>query len=522
MKKHVRKHLLLLVAALSLLISLCACGGDTAESEPLPTTSTAAPSGEPSVGGSVTVAIAQDLDDSLDPHKTVAAGTEEVLFNLFEGLVKPDSTGNLIPAVASDYVISEDGKTYTFTLREGIRFHDGNLVTVEDVVYSINRLAGTESGTPLVSAYSLLQNVEAVDDQTIVLTLKEGNIEFLAYLTEAIIPADYDDQDTHPIGTGPFQFVSRTPQEGMVIEKFPDYWGTPAYLDQVEYKVITSADTLMMSLKSGAVDLCAHLTSTQANELSGLFTIETDSMKLVQALYLNNAVEPFNNLKVRQALCYAVNVQDILDLTANGDGYPVGSSMYPAFQKYFMPELNDYYTQDIEKAKELLTEAGYPNGFDMTITVPSNYTPHVDVAQVLVEQLKAIGVNATINLVEWPTWLEDVYQSRNFESTVVGIDATSAMTARAMLERFVSTSDKNFINFKDSQYDQIFTEAVSCTDDAEQTQLYKQLETILTEQAANVYIQDLCDYVAVNPALGGLTFYPIYVLDMSTIYYYGT
>ena len=152
MKKHVRKRLLLLVAAMSLLISLCACGGDTVESDSLPTTGTAAPTGEPSIGGSVTVAIAQDLDDSLDPHLAVAAGTEEVLFNLFEGLVKTDPEGNLIPAVASDYDISEDGKTYTFTLREGIKFHNGDLVTVEDIVYSIQRLAGTESGTPLVSA----------------------------------------------------------------------------------------------------------------------------------------------------------------------------------------------------------------------------------------------------------------------------------------------------------------------------------------------------------------------------------
>lgn len=277
----------------------------------------------------------------------------------------------------------------------------------------------------------------------------------------------------------------------------------------------------MMSLKSGAVDLCAHLTSTQANELASQFNIETDSMKLVQALYLNNAVAPFDDVRVRQALCYAVDVQQILDLTADGDGYPLGSSMYPAFGKYFMPELTDYYTQDVEKAKELLADAGYADGFDMTITVPSNYTPHVEVAQVLVEQLKAVGVNATIELVEWSTWLENVYQGRNFQSTVIGLDATDAMTARAMLERFVSTADTNFINFSNSDYDRIFAEAIASTDDAEQTELYKQLETILTEQAANVYIQDLCDYVAINPELGGLTFYPIYVLDMSTIYYYG-
>lgn len=518
--KRKLKHLLLLVALASLLVSLCACGGDTANSESPEATGTAAQTGEPSYGGSVTVAIAQDLDDTLDPHMAVSAGTEEVLFNLFEGLVKPSPEGELIPAVASDYDISEDGTTYTFTLREGIKFHNGDPVTVEDVVYSLNRIAGTESGTPLVSAYSLVSSIEATDDRTVVITLSEGNIEFLAYLTEAIIPADYADQATAPIGTGPFKFVSRTPQEGMVIEKFEDYWGEPAYLDRVEYKVITNADTLMMSLQSGAVDLCAHLTSAQVRELGDAYNIESDTMKLVQALYLNNAVEPLNDVKVRQALCYAVNVQDILDLTADGEGVPVGSSMYPAFQKYFMPELADAYPQDIEKAKALLAEAGYPDGFDLTITVASNYTPHVNVAQVLEQQLEAIGVNVTIELVEWETWVSDVYQGRNFESTVVGLDA-SAMTARAMLERFESSNDKNFINFSDPEYDEVFAQAIACTDDAEQTELYKRLEEILSEQAANVYIQDLCDFVAINPELGGLTFYPIYVLDMSTIYYYG-
>ena len=518
--KRKLKRLLLLVALTSLLVSLCACGGGTANNDPSEPTGTAAQTGEPSNGGSVTVAIAQDLDDSLDPHLAVSAGTDEVLFNLFEGLVKPDPKGDLIPAVASDYQISEDGTMYTFTLREGVKFHNGDLVTAEDVIYSLNRIAGTESGTPLVPAFSLVQSIEATDGQTVVITLSEGNIEFLAYLTEAIIPAGYDAQGTAPVGTGPFKFVSRTPQEGMVIERFEDYWGAPAYLDRVEYKVITNADTLMMSLKSGAVDLCAHLTATQVRELGDSFQIESDTMKLVQALYLNNAVKPFDDVRVRQALCYAVDVQDILDLTADGEGVPVGSSMYPAFQKYFLPELAEAYPQDLEKARSLLADAGYPDGFSMTITVPSNYTPHVDVATVLEQQLKAVGISVTIDLVEWPTWVERVYQGRDFESTVVGIDASS-MTARAMLERFESSNDKNFINFSDSEYDRVFAQAISSTDDGEQTALYQRLQEILSEQAANVYIQDLCDFVAVSPKLGGLTFYPIYVLDLSAIYYYG-
>ena len=129
-------------------------------------------------------------------------------------------------------------------------------------------------------------------------------------------------------------------------------------------------------------------------------------MNLVQALYLNNAEKPFDDVRVRQALCYAIDRQQILDLAFDGYGTLLGSSMYPAFSKYFDDELTNYYTYNTEKAKELLTEAGYPNGFDMTITVPSNYQSHMDTAQVIVEQLKAVGINAAIQPVTWESWVQ--------------------------------------------------------------------------------------------------------------------
>ena len=225
-----------------------------------------------------------------------------------------------------------------------------------------------------------------------------------------------------------------------------------------------------------------------------------------------------NTLLVRQALCYAVDKQQIIDLAFDGYGSPIGSSMYPAFQKYFVEDLTDYYPYDPERAMELLAEAGYPDGFSMTITVPSNYQPHIDTAQVLVEQLKAVGITAEIQLVEWGTWLDETYTNRQFQSTVVGVDASN-MTARALLERFVSTADDNFINYSDAQYDQLMETAQSTPDDAMQTALYKQAEERLTVTAANVYLQDLADLVALRNGLEGYRFYPIYVMDLSTVRY---
>jgi len=519
MQKSLR-NLILALLLLAMVLSLAACGEQTQKDDNVGDNEVETPSR--AATNEVNVGIPQDLEDSLDPHLTTAAGTREVLFNIFEGLVKPDSEGNIIPAVAEKCDISDDGKVYTFTLRDGITFHNGDAVTVDDVVYSISRCAGMldEGAYTAASTLTGIESVEATDDKTVVITLTETNTEFLASLATtyaAIIPANYDDQATNPIGTGPFKYVSRSPQENFVMEAYDGYWGEGAKLSKVTY-LITAADSLVMSLKSGAIDICAHLTADQVKSVEDQFNIEKDTMKLVQALYLNNAVEPFNDVRVRQALCYAVNVDEIIDLVVDGNGVRVGSSMFPAFGKYFMEELSDYYTQDLEKAQELLTEAGYADGFSMTITVPSNYPQHVQTGEVIAEQLKAVGITAEIVQVEWGTWVEDVYGGRNFQSTVVGFD-TSTLTARGMLERWTSDHGKNMINFNNAEYDALFQQAIACADDAQQTELYKQMETILAEEAANVYIQDLYDMVAVNPALDGLTFYPAYVLDLSTVYY---
>lgn len=511
MKRRVAAILLVLTTAIS--VALSGCSGDKNEAGSA-TENTL--SGKPVEGGSIRVGISQDLD-SLDPHKAVAAGTKEVLFNIYEGLVKPDKDGNLTEAVASSYEVSEDAKVYTFTLRDGVKFHNGSDVTAEDVKYSIDRCADTSNGEPLVSAYSIVESVNILDEKTVEIRLTEPNTEFLAYMTTAIIPKDYEELETAPVGTGPFKFVSRSPQENVVLEKNTEYWGEQAHLDEVEFRIVSDADMVVTNLKGGSIDMYMRLTSTQAAELTEGFHIEEGTMNLVQALYLNNDVEPLNNEKVRQALCYAINPDEIMAMIADGKGVRIGTSMYPGLKKYFDDEYTNYYEQDYDKAKELLEEAGYPDGFDLEITVCSADQPHVDTAQVIVEQLKNIGVNATIKPVEWEVWLEETYAGRNFQSTVVGVDASN-LSARAMLERFVSDADGNFINFSDEEYDATFQAAISETDEEKQVELYKELEGILTERAANVYIQDLANLVAISDKYDGYEFYPLYVQDMSTIY----
>ena len=214
----------------------------------------------------------------------------------------------------------------------------------------------------------------------------------------------------------------------------------------------------------------------------------------------------------------AVDVDAMLDLTADGHGTKVGSSMYPAFTKYFDASLAGAYPHDVEKAKALLAEAGYPDGFSFTITVPSNYQPHVDTAEVLAAQLAEVGVTAEIDLVDWNTWLEDVYGNRNFEATVVGFDS-SILNASGMLARWITGSDQNMINYSDPNYDAAYAAAQATVDDAGQTAHYKECLQILSDTAANVYLQDLADFVAIRPDLEGFQFYPLYVIDMSLLHF---
>jgi peptide/nickel transport system substrate-binding protein len=510
-----RKRILaVFLAAAALACSLSGCGGTTTGAS---TTSdeTLASSGATD-GNEITVGIAQDLDDSLDPYQMTAAGTREVMFNVFEGLVKPDSDGNYVCAVASDYDVSVDGLTYTFTLRDGVVFHNGEACTTDDVLYSFETCAATSVTSAVVEALSAVTDY-SVEGNDITLTLSAPNPDFLSYVASVyIVPRDYADQATQPVSTGPFKFVSRSVQENVILERNQDYYGQGASLDKVTYKIYEDNNALFTALDSGALDLVAHLSSDQVNNLSNGYTVLEGTMNLVQAIYLNNAVAPFDNELVRQALCYAVDVDAMLERTADGHGTKVGSSMYPAFGKYFDASLADAYPYDVEKAKELLAQAGYPDGFTFTIKVPSNYQPHVNTATVLVEQLKQVGVTAEIQLVDWDTWVSDVYGNRNFEATVVGFDS-SILAASGMLARWVSDNSKNMINYNNPEYDQTYAAAQATTDEAQQTALYKQCLEILSDTAANVYLQDMADFVAINPGLEGFQFYPLYVIDMSLL-----
>ena len=513
MKKNFIRKIASAALAAAVLLSAAACGsGGKSSSSP---SSSSAQSSQPT-GGEFIFGM-QTQPDHLDPFLAATADTRSILFNIFEGLVKPDKDGNLIPAVAESYTMAKDGLSYTFKIRSGIKFHNGSGVTAADVKYSLDKAAGLSGGKALVADLANIQSVAADDASTVTIHLKKADFEFLPYLTSAIIPRDYTEQDTHPVGTGPFEFESYTPQQSLVLKKNPDYWqkGLPK-LDRVTFKLESDSNALLMDLQGGSID-GASIANNVASQVGSGFQLIQSNSNSVQLLGLNNAQKPFDNVKVRQAVSYALNPDEIINTVNDGKAVRAGTPVIPGLKKYFDSGLTHAYDQNTEKAKQLLSEAGYANGFSMTITVPSNYTVHVDTAQVIVSELKKAGITAQIKQVDFATWLSEVYTQHNYESTIISVDGTT-LSPRSYLSRYVSDASNNFVNYRNSEFDSVYKQAASELNEDKRVELYKQAQALLSKDAASVYIEDIANLNVLKDGFSGFTPYPLYVFDASVIY----
>ncbi|WP_044296887.1 ABC transporter substrate-binding protein [Robinsoniella peoriensis] len=468
-------------------------------------------------GGTVKVSVGSE-PDNLDPMLSSATDTSAIMMNVFEGLLGFNEKGEFIPALSETYDISEDGLTYSFKLKQGIKFHDGADFTSKDVKYTYEKLAGLNGEAPLNETLNqLLASVETPDDYSVNLILKEKNAGFLSKATISIVEKDYTQNSTKPVGTGPFKFVEYIQGQKVILEKYPEYSTIKErmpVIDKVEFKIMTDANARLMGLKSGDLDI----TSVDAKNVEALkndYNIVQGPQNMVQLMALNNSVEPFNDVKVRQAINYAVNKEEIINTVVNGNGTKVDSFLSPSMSTYFNTDLKNCYNTDIEKAKTLLKEAGYENGFKMTITVPSNYQTHVDTAQVIKNQLSKIGIEADIQLIEWAQWLDTVYGKANYEATIIG--HSGKLDPNDFLNRFDSAYDKNYFKFSDPQYDELIHQAAVSTDEAKRVELFKECQQLLVDQAAAVYIQDPDVIYATSKSVQGMKNYPVTFLDMSSI-----
>jgi len=457
--------------------------------------------------------------DPLDTKNDTADG-RSILFNVFEGLVKPDTDGNMLPCVAESWTIDRDALTYTFTLRDGVRFHDGSIVSAADVKFSLD--TAISNG---FNGLDRIKNVAIIADKSVRVTLKAPDPEFLPFLTVGIVKADNNDREKNIIGTGPFTIESFTPQRDLVLKKFNGYWQRHLAqpqdlprLDKVTIVFYANVEALMIALRSGNID-GANLVGSFAAQLDHRYFDVIDSYSAaVQLLALNNSVSPLDDIRVRKAINYGVDVQGIIDGAFLGKGAPSGSPIIPGLSTYYDASLG--YPYNPQTARTLLAEAGFNDTrkFSLEITVPSEYTMHVDTAQVIVGQLEQIGINASVKLVDWNTWLSDVYRGRNYQATIISLDSP-IVSARNFLARYRSDNSGNFINFSNIEFDKTYDSILTETNEAKRKQLYKSAQGIITSNAASVFIQDILYYkVFRSDAFAGAKNYPLLVVDFSSIY----
>jgi peptide/nickel transport system substrate-binding protein len=277
-------------------------------------------------------------------------------------------------------------------------------------------------------------------------------------------------------------------------------------------------DALMTSLRGGGIDGASITGSMSAQLDQRHFDIFNNYSASVHLMALNNAVSPLDDLRVRRAINYGVDIHGIIDTAFFGVGIPSGSPIIPGLSEYYEDSLN--YPYDPETAKALLSEAGFGGGraLSLEITVPSNYTMHVDTAQVIAGQLEKIGVDVSIKLVDWPTWFSDVYQGRNYMATIISVDS-AVVSARNFLSRYQSTSGGNFFNYSSAGFDALYNAILTEMDETKRIQLYREAQRVITQDAANVYIQDILYYKAFRGgAYSGVLNYPLYVIDFASIY----
>jgi len=457
--------------------------------------------------------------DPLNPFNT--ADGRSILFNVFEGLVKPTPTGKLIPAAAESYRIEQNGLIYIFTLRQGVLFHNGETLRPEDVVFSLNmaKKAAFPGFDRIEEAEIVVNPAEDPERPEIRIRLKEPDPEFLPYLTVGLAPENNPDREKNPIGSGPFIIENYTPQKSLVLIKNPDYWqnGLPA-LDRVTIIFVSDNDALLTGLRGGNIEGAA-VTGALLPQLDPKdFDIFPWYSNTVQLMALNNAQKPLDDVLVRKAINYALDIPLIIETAFYGKGEASGSPLIPGLKDVYNESLRDPYPHNIEKAKSYLAEAGYKDGFPLEITVPSNYTMHVDTAQVIVNQLADLGVNGTIKLVDWATWLSEVYRNRKYQATIISLDANN-VSPRSFLSRYLSEDGVNFINFKNPAFDLFYNMALVESNEARRISLYMDCQAIISENAASVYIQDILGFRAfAGGRFGGVVNYPLYVIDFSTIY----
>ncbi|KKK36142.1 ABC transporter substrate-binding protein [Mesobacillus campisalis] len=495
------KKNIFLMLMLAFVLALAACsGGNSASNEEDDTkegnTNEEAPAQE---GGELVFVTPSDAP-TLDPHGMNDTATTNATTQIFDRLTEYAEDGSVVPSLAEEFNQVDD-KTWEFKLRQGVKFHDGSDFTAEAVKMSLERLIDPEFASPRAVVLNMITEVTVVDDHTVQLKTAEPFAPLPAHLAHnagsIIAPSAIEEEksggkkvDENPVGTGPFKFESWNRGAEIKFVRNDDYWGEKAKLDSIVFKVIPEQATRVAMLETGEAHVML-VGSSDVTQVEGIEGVELDRVKGTRMDYVgfNINKEPFDDVKVRQAVAMAINKEDIVNGILDGQGVAAVGPLAPTVvgNSQDLKPL-DF---DVEAAKKLLADAGLPDGFKTTLYVNEGSKERSDIAELVQAQLGEIGIEVSIETIEWGAFLEKTAAGEH-EMFVLGWTTVTGDADYGLYALFHSSMHGNPGNrsfYTNTKVDELLDKGRTATDQEERNAAYAEVSQILIDEAPMVYLQ---------------------------------
>lgn len=424
----------------------------------------------------------------LDPTSTAAEATAEVVLgNVFEGLTEINRKGEVKPLLAESWKISRDGRLYIFDLKKGVKFHNGVPFNADSVRFSLMRARAEESLNSRRDIFARIEEVNVINEHQVEVLLREPFGEFLFYLGTAdavmVSMTSAERNKQVPIGTGPYAFLKWVKGHHIELVANPGYWRGKPEIQKVVYRFINDASIQVAYLLSGDIDCVPNMSSPEVLprlKKDPNFVIKYGSTEGETIMAMNNQRGPLQNKLVRQAISHAVNKMDIINAVYNGSAKPIGSHFSPNHPAYI--DLSQQYAFDPEKAKSLLKEAGFEDGFTLTLRIPPLAYAQKS-SEVIAYQLKQVGIKLLIESVDWSTWLERVYRQTDYDLTIV------SHTEPLDINNYARP--KYYYNHQNEDLKSLLKDLTKETSEAERFAMYKTAQKMIADDAINVFLFQL-------------------------------
>ncbi len=456
---------------------------------------------------------------TFDPHMISDNIASGIFYQVFDKLIRQETDGALNPGLAESWTLSDDGTVVTFKIRKNVKFHNGDTLTADDVAFSLNRAIGSKF---LASVVSMMDSAEVVDESTVNLKLKFSygpiyyNITKISIVNKKAVEADAEGYGRKPIGTGAYKFVELKSGDKIVCERFDDYYRGPAPIKNLTFKIITDPSTAVVALEKGEIDLLSAPALAERQNLKSKANIQYHETELNGNTYVafNNTDGMFSNKKLREAISYAIDKETMLIGAVEGAGVAVNNAIpRDCFGYSEKVKANPY---DPEKAKQLLAEAGYPNGFTIKLKTMESAT-YYKPTEVLQDQLRQIGITAEIEKMERGAYLSDVYTNALYEMTIMSMvyGITDADSIYAFFHSDMIKNGQNFFRSNYKELDELLDKGRRSSNQDERKEIYEKIGQFLNDEVVLIPLYSYFVAVAANKDLKGvkpssIQFYEVY------------